>query len=1748
MTGLMKLLANSKPHLEERIMNKAKHTLTSPPAGTSLFNRFSLFAVMALLSFACRAADIDIYSGLSGAAGNPNVLIIMDNAANFDAATTATPCLINGVTNTMAKSASANSAGGIEQCALYSVISSLPVGKINIGFMVYNSSTMTDYLGTTNCTAAGSGGGCLAFPLVNMTSATQTALMNWIAGWTPSTIKTNSEATAEAMQEAWAYYAGQTGLSGRNYASIQPTAGCQKNFVIFIGNAFTSSASPGDGANTANAALASAYTIAGVANPGIILGTKNTTCGSYTFATSDSLHNNNGEYMDEWARFMKSTADLYPGTTGQQDIITYTIGLVDPASCKPAYPAVLASSASYGGGKYFETSSYNDIVNSLMKILNEIQAINSVFSSATLPVSVNTQGTYLNQIYMGMFRPDQLAAPRWVGNVKQYQFQFDSSGNLYLADATREPAISSAGTGFITPGAASFWSCTNSSQSATLSGPTQLAGYTTFIPYSTLPACGTDPTPGYWANNGNYVANTGGKAFDLPDGEVVEKGGAGQQIRLTNLTDDYTASPSSPRRLFTYCPSGTGCVANLTDPSNSYSTSNAGIVAAMYGTGLNLEIHTITRSGTTATVTTQGSHGLAVGNTVTIAGASPSDYNGLVTVTTVPALNQFTYSIPNEWPPSPATTTTTGGIGGYVASPQPGTTYPTTLNRAAAGAAANATVTATAPGNPFINGQQVTIAGATPTNYNLSPNITVVTAGSTFTYPMAINPTPAPTGSYVADLFYNTAVTIKTATCSSGATKLVTITTNTSHNFVNGDWVTISGDTETKPYNTSVNITWTSATSFTYVVGTCPGNAPTTATMVVNSGPSTPQAVTLTRNETAVGVATVTASVAAAGVFANGDHIVVALASGTQNGNETGYLTSGATITCAITLSTGVCGASGATTTFTYTTATTPATQASGSIISFPYLASSTQTIASLTRAPYPGGTTATATLTTGATVNGFCNGDTVSIQAAPGTNLAAHEGAYTGTWVITGTVPCTAATCAATTTLCSNLTTGTAYYGFTYGALTLTPTTPASGSMSASNPGTVPDRTLLTNWVRGQDNFGDELSLCPPGTTAGTSNCPNPADTIRPSVHGDTLHSRPIAINYGSSIGVVVYYGTNDGVYHAINGNQPPCTVPPCASPAPPTNITYTDPVTLSTVTVKPGGELWGFIAPEFYAKLNRQRTNSPPLMLPSTPSGITPKPQPKDYFIDGPTGIYQTIDGNGNTTRAIIYIGERRGGRTLTAIDVTHPATPVRLWSINNGTLGFDELGQTWSLPKIAMLKGYCGAAACSASNPSSPVLIFGAGYDDGSEDSEAPFSATFNGSTGNDGADNMGRGIFIIDALDGHIIWQSTHYPYWPFFWFSSPPTFSGSSCTGTPPAAVVCQTLGMNYSVPADPALIDKDMDGYIDRLYETDTGGNVWRMDFEPSAGNTPDKWRITQLAALGCPWGPCDTQLLSYPTYALPTTVQRKFFFPAEFIPATSVAQYDAVFVGSGDREHPLYVDPASTAANPLPLSVSPPYAVSAQAVVNRIYMIKDFNTGKDSITQTNPVTEKNLPLWTTTSTNGTSISMSLDDCTGTAANPNTCSTATTGAASPVDYSSLTEQQQHNGYFISLNPGEKVVNAPLVTAGFVYLGTNQPVVPAPNSCNTNLGVARGYQLNPYSSAHGSIIFDGGGLPPSPVSGIVDIQTAGGVVQAPFCIGCPNAIKPGNGGTGCNNSALEACKPNISVSSTRRRDYWYINNR
>lgn len=566
-----------------------------------------------------------------------------------------------------------------------------------------------------------------------------------------------------------------------------------------------------------------------------------------------------------------------------------------------------------------------------------------------------------------------------------------------------------------------------------------------------------------------------------------------------------------------------------------------------------------------------------------------------------------------------------------------------------------------------------------------------------------------------------------------------------------------------------------------------------------------------------------------------------------------------------------------------------------------------------------------------------------------------------------------------------------------------------------------------LINWVRGWDVAGNEADTGPCALTNGVPDSAGCGVTIRPSLHGDVLHSRPAVVNYGGSIGVVVFYGANDGVFHAVNGNQ-----------------------TASIGGVRAGGELWGFIAPEFFSGFKRLFRNSPLLAI----SGVADADaEPKDYYFDGSTAVLQDFR-TGTTTagKTYLFLSARRGGRLIYALDVTDPTSPTFLWSKSHSDI--PELAQTWSQPKVAVLRGRAN-----------PVLIFGAGYDPAEDSEPAPV------------ADSMGRGIIILDAVTGETIWGAV-------------PNCSGMTLASD---GACVESSDLTRSIAADVTLMDRNSDGNIDRIYAADVGGNIWRVDLEPDGYvdlPEPGGWKLTKLAALGGTGNDA-----------------RKFLFAPDVIPTSA---FDAVMAVSGDREHPLYTSDTT--------------AGLAYNVSNRIYMIMDRDTGAvkpdgytaltdaDLVDNTNP---------TCLDASSSPVSCTFDSATGgyvdSGGNP----------VSQIRYTG--DPTSIKGFYITLDgAGEKGVNAPVSVAGKTYFGTNQPDVPSAGSCTANLGIAKAYTVDFATASVTTQVIAGGGLPPSPVYGLVNI----GGQNIPFIIG------------GAGPSPFDPSVPEIDLSDSRKRSYWY----
>lgn len=451
-----------------------------------------LMVTLLTFNLSAMAEDIDLFVGVPAVSSAlPNVLIVLDNTANW------------------------TSAFSNEMNALSSVVSALPADKFNVGLMLFTE---------TGGTNSGNDGAYVRAAIRTLDTANKSKYINLISNLDVNTDKGNSGKVGKAMEESYLYFAGSAPYAGNNkgktdftgnitgnvssnviYALtgnalaskssttyLKPSiSGCANSYVIYISNGAAQDSSA-DIAQ-ATAALASA--------------------GGSTTVIPISPSGSQDNVADEWVRFMKKSS---------ANITTYTLDINKVTTGQgPGFTALLKSMAGVSSGKYFDVaSSGNQIADALASIFSEIQSVNSVFASVSLPVSVNTQGTFLNQVYIGMFRPDADSFPRWNGNLKQFKLGYINNV-LQLLDADDKSAISSGGTGFIAECARSFWT------------PSTLDSYWQFRPQGNCLTTNTD------------ISNT-------PDGNIVEKGAQAYKLRSTTTRNMKTCASAACTSLATF--------------------------------------------------------------------------------------------------------------------------------------------------------------------------------------------------------------------------------------------------------------------------------------------------------------------------------------------------------------------------------------------------------------------------------------------------------------------------------------------------------------------------------------------------------------------------------------------------------------------------------------------------------------------------------------------------------------------------------------------------------------------------------------------------------------------------------------------------------------------------------------------------------------------------------------------------------------------------------------------------------------------------------------------------------------------------------------------------------------------------------------------------------------------------------------------------------------------------------------------
>lgn len=328
-----------------------------------------------------------------------------------------------------------------------------------------------------------------------------------------------------------------------------------------------------------------------------------------------------------------------------------------------------------------------------------------------------------------------------------------------------------------------------------------------------------------------------------------------------------------------------------------------------------------------------------------------------------------------------------------------------------------------------------------------------------------------------------------------------------------------------------------------------------------------------------------------------------------------------------------------------------------------------------------------------------------------------------------------------------------------------------------------------------------------------------------------DILHSQPVVINYGARSGFTVanpdlriVVGTNGGFLHMFGDDN--------------------------------GEEDWAFFPKELAPVLRKRRVN--------------PLSADHVYGVDALPVIY-TKDYNQNGTidsgdKVWAFFGLRRGGRAMYALDISNPNSPAYMWGIDFNSTGFSELGQTWSVPVVTRIPGYADSYGVPK-----PVIIFAAGYDVNKDDSGV---ATAD--------DVMGRGVYIVDAATGALVW----------------------SVTPAANSATNMQELGLEHSVAGQVSTVDSNGDELTDRIYFASTGGQVWRVDLGVNALPTisQNTWHITKLADFSTV-----TDAAAGETVA---NTDRRFFYAPDVVRIRREGRaVDAVLIGSGDRTNPNATD-----------------------------------------------------------------------------------------------------------------------------------------------------------------------------------------------------------------------------------------------
>ncbi len=454
-----------------------------------------------------------------------------------------------------------------------------------------------------------------------------------------------------------------------------------------------------------------------------------------------------------------------------------------------------------------------------------------------------------------------------------------------------------------------------------------------------------------------------------------------------------------------------------------------------------------------------------------------------------------------------------------------------------------------------------------------------------------------------------------------------------------------------------------------------------------------------------------------------------------------------------------------------------------------------------------------------------------------------------------------------------------------------------------------------------------------------------------------DVLHSSPAIISYGGVEATQTYY---DRILVGTNDGG------------------------LRFVNANTGEQEWRFYPYALLSNLSQHYENQTGDHL----YGVDGTPTLRVEDVDS-DGVIEPADGD----LIHAYFGLRRGGTYYYALDLSPSSTwtndnnrvvPKYLWHIDPALRGadFSRMGQSWAQPVLTTL--------LTRGRPQQ-TLIFGGGYD--------PRLDNGFGTAATGGMDNRGNAIHFVDPDTGVLQFSIT------------------GNCSG---ACGNIEVNDMRHSIVARVALLDSDGDGYDDRLYVGDTGGQVWRVDLGTELLDGSARGTVVGRLAVVSDSADAD---------------KRKIFERASVIQVLDSqysdaigGEYDYVFVGTGDRTDPLET-----------------------VVRNRFYALRDRVIGRLPDTDNDNRADSGYRILRNSD---------LVDITIRSAGLN--------SADPRDKSS------HGWYyeFRRAGPqgeGEKVLSGSTVIAGTVYFTTYAPEAMGANPCEANIGDSRAYNFDVLSS-------------------------------------------------------------------------------